>query len=300
MFARTEVQSRVWRLFAIAAVVLTMPIALRADSTGEWVRSAVAALALLGVTGYAFGFRAGPQLFWRAFSVLFALATMWWLGQYAAPALHGIPPEELRKGQKPTTLVLGFTFFAALSLALFRHSGWSLGHRREKTKPEPLLPSQEEQRRRLNEATAAARAIWDQPLSAAMQAEARAFGPNRQLSFAGHQRIAAVMLCGTVMAQIAFGMADKTDWILLPAVALIIGSAAATYFSAETILKRQSLLAASWKGVGFLAILAAGPLLMQDHIPIKLWFLGVLFADLTAMMLGDVLILSAYRNPRNR
>lgn len=298
MFARTEVQSRVWRLFAIAAVVLTMPIALRAGSTTEWLRSAVAALALLGLTGYAFGFRVGPQLFWRAFSVLFALGVIWWLGQQSSPALHGIPSEELRNAQKPTALALGFAFFGALCLALFRYSGWMAGQpQHANSKPQPLFPPRADQRRHLNEATAAAQAKWEQPLPPAMKAEASSFGPHRQLSFEQHQRIAAIMIFGTLAAQLAVALIVGTDLVLLPTIALVIGSATATYFSAETILKRQSLLTLSWKATGILAALAAGSF-FPDFLPVKLWFVSVIFADITALVLGDLLVVSIYASRR--
>lgn len=301
MFARTEVQSRWWRLFAIASVLFAAPMLFRAGSTTEWLRSAAGVVALVGITGYAFGFRVGPPLFWRIFSAIFMIALMIRLGKVAAPTFQDFPNASANGAHRPVILIVGFTLLIAVCLALFRHAGLvpSPTPAKPGSAPEPLFPSRQEQRERAHQAMATARAKWEAPMSPAKQAEARSFGPGRQLSFQQHQRIAAIMFFGTVAAQLALALTSGTSWVLMPALVLTAGSAATTYFSAETILKRQSLIALSWKAVGILAVLAVGSF-FPNFVPVKLWFFSVLFADITALALGDLLVVSLYAISRRR
>jgi len=305
MLARTKVQSRWWRLFTIAAVVIAAPILLRAGSTTEWLRSAAGAIALVGLIGYAFGFRVGPPLFWRVFSVPFAIGLMLRLGQKAAPALQDFPNSIGNGANRPLVIVLGFTFLWALCLALFRHAGLvpSPAGTKPGSVPEPLFsPSSRKERWvRAQQAMAEARAEIERPMPPAMKAEAQSLGDRRQLTLEQHRRITSFLLFGVIAMQAAvaipYGIMPS---ILFATIVLLIGGAMATYCSAEMILKAQARLLKSWKAVVLLIALSAALFLVRDSGSPMLWLLRVLLTDITALVLGNLLVSSLHALSRSR
>ena len=305
MFARTEVQSRWWRLFAIAAVLFATPILLRAGSTTELLRSAAGALALIGITGYAFGFRVGPRLFWRVFSVLFMIGLMLRLGKVAAPTFQSFPDASSGGAHRPLIIALGFALFTAACVALFRHAGLapSPAGARPGSAPEPLFSpsSRKEQWARARQAMAEARAEIERPMSPVMKAEAQSLGPRRQLTLQQHRRITSFLLLGAIAVQapiaIVYGVIPS---ILFAAIVLLIGGAATTYHSAEMVLKSQAQLLKSWKAVVLLIAVTAALFLVRDSTSPMLWLVRVFLTDVTALLLGNLLASSLHALSRRR
>jgi hypothetical protein len=128
---RTTAQSWLWQLFAIVVVLFSGRIVLDfATSGGGWtlVKSLAGLTALVGLAGYAFGFRIGPLPFWRVFACCFSLGLMMKFGQKV-----GVP---FAAGGKypPTVSFVAAMLFALVCLALFRHAELTWGGRSKASK----------------------------------------------------------------------------------------------------------------------------------------------------------------------
>lgn len=301
MFARTPVQSPLWRIFAIGSIALVAPILLIGYSRIEWFRSALAAIALLGLAGYAFGFRVGPRLFWAGFAICFSAVLMFKLGAYASPTLRNLPDLPPNGPGHPITLAVAFVLFTLVSLGLFRLSGWLKTPASAEGGPKPLfrLTSRAEKWTEVSRVAAEARAEMERPMCPAMEAEARSFGAARQLTLKQNQRIGTFAFGATFLAQAALtifhgGLAA----IFWPAITLAVAGAISTYHSAEVVLKTLPKLARSAKATAVLVGLIAIAFLPKYALP--LWFARVIMLDLTALMIGDLLITSVHFLNRRR
>ena len=303
MFARTPVQSRPWRLFAIITGAVAVPVLLKVGSPTESLRAILSGIALVGLVGYAFVFRIGPQLFWRVFSIVFVVGAMLRFGRFVAPSLHSLSATPPVDGHHPAIIALAFAMFAALSLALFRHAELVGGGHQSlpSSTPEPLFPSPAERMRRIQQSMAEARAEVERPMSTAMQREALSLGHRRQLSLLQYRRATSFMFFGSLAAQVGLGLLRGGNAaILVPAAALAVGCAAATYLSAELILKAQQRLAKSWKAGAILLAFAGGSFLFRDQLDVRPWLFKVIFSDAAAMMLGSLVVSTAYALVRRK
>ena len=286
MVARTPVQSRWWRFFALACVAIAAPTLLKAHSGTEWLRSVMTAIALFGLVGYAFGFRVGPRMLWAAFAAVFCTAATVKFGRVVASGTH-----------PPAAIALGVTIFALLSLALFRHAELVSGGRNALASgpAEPLFPSRAEQWRIVQQRMAEARSAMAQPMSAAMRQEAMSFGQSRQLGQEQHQRAITILFVGTILLQVGLTFfLGRNEAIVIPATALGIGCATTTYLSAEVILKAQAQLAKTWKAGLLLLALTIGLFVVRDQTAIRLWLVQAILLDTTAMVVGNLLVSSTY------
>lgn len=293
MLTRTAVQSRPWRFFAIFWIMIAAPLLLAPGSSTGWLKSSLIAVALVGLAGYAFGFRVGPLFFWRGFAILFSMIMMAWLGARALPALSSFPNPVPGGGLDAKTFGIGFVFFALLCLALFRHSGLVPAVDRPRDeKPVPLLQRQSVH---WSDVLAKAKAAAERPMTPAMEAEVSACGPHRRLSVKQHQRITSVLLVGTVIAQAALAILyGGATSILAPAIVLGIGSAIATYHSGEVIARAQASLSPAWKALLVLSTLCAASFLPFDTVSAKLWLARAVLIDGFSFLLGSLSISTLY------
>ena len=138
-------------------------------------------------------------------------------------------------------------------------------------------------------------------MAPAMKAEAQSFGPMRQLTLKQSQRIGTVLLIGAFVAQVALTLLyGGLKAILIPSVALAIGSAVATYLPAEAILKAQGKLAGAWKAVAILLLATSASYLVGDSASSKLWLARTVLSDLLALLMGTWLVASAEILKRRR
>jgi hypothetical protein len=193
--------------------------------------------------------------------------------------------------------------FATLSLALFRHAELSSGGRKALASgvTEPLFPSRAEQWRTAYQRIAEARAAMEQPMSTAMEHEALSFGRARQLSLKQHQRAVSIMFIGSLVMQVGLAFfLGMNEAILIPAGGLGISCAVTTYLSAELILKAQQQLARSWKAGLVILAITVGLFVVSDQTAPRLWVVKAILSDATAMVLGNLLVSSAYALARRR
>ena len=295
MFARTQVQSRGWRVFAIVAIIFTAPILLKTALHGAWLKPAATSVALLGLAGFAFGFRLGPLMFWRVFTALFALGLMLKLGAQAAPLLHGADAAQLDGGNKPAAIALGSLVFVALCVALFRYSQLvpGSGSPHMTSAPAPLFVSRADHWRQVHKKIAENRAVMERPMSATMQAEALAFGPGRQLTIKRHQHVTTGLFLSAVAGQIAWALlGGGLAATVIPALALAVGAAVTTYCSAELVLKSAETLRKAWKGAAFVLAFVVVAFLVGHQESAKLWLARAVVSDAAALMLGNLLVMT--------
>ena len=307
MFARTPVQSPAWRFFAIALIVVFGPILLFGLSRAGSLKLAFVLVSLAGLTGYAFGFRIGPRPFWGAVAVLFTGGVLFKLGSEAASTLKNLPNLPPSSATHPMTLMLALGFFGLISLALFRHSGILQypaapeGGQRPLFDRKPLFrsPTHNQKLAELSRVAAETRAELERPMSPAMEAEARSFGPSRQLNLKQRQRFGTIALCTTFFAQIALAITMSGQAaIFWPAVGLAGVAAILTYHSAEVILKTEDKLTRSMKAAGILIILTV-VLFAADTRP-AFWIAKIAALDLAATIVGGLLPVAAYALRKNR
>lgn len=304
MFTRTTVQSPGWRFFALICIpfaLLFMPVP---GSPTEWARSAAGAIAVLGLVGYAFGFRLGPALFWRAFAILFSVAVLVRTGSVTGPKFAHYAATPADSAGWFAALAILLMAFAFLSLALFRHSGLvpDSGRSGGKGEPEPLFPvATSEGRAQIVRAYADAKAVAEGPMAPEVEAEALSFGPGRRRSLKQHQRLTTTLWLGMMGMQVLLeALYDGVAVIIAPAIVLGVGAAAATYSSGEVIARAQPTLTKAWKLVALLAVITAGTYIPDDPDSIKLWFAKVVLTDTAFLCIGGLLISTDYAFRRRR
>jgi hypothetical protein len=120
--------SRRWCLFAIVMLALVLPFETR-KLFGELTlydaaRYVIDTVAVIGVSGYAFSIRIGPQVMWRVFAPIFIIFSV-------IIAASGLP--RLYATQLPSTgvwialsliLCMGLAMIGFTALALLRYGGW--------------------------------------------------------------------------------------------------------------------------------------------------------------------------------
>jgi hypothetical protein len=128
---RLQTRSISWRLYAVFVVLLLLllvqrrPVIPGAGLNWEGAKAVYWSFALLGLVGYAYGFRFLSQTFWRVYALIFTVditsrfvAKVGWV---PVARLFG-HPEESRHGT--FTILLGLGFIAITCLALLRYGGW--------------------------------------------------------------------------------------------------------------------------------------------------------------------------------
>lgn len=128
---RLPAQSVAWRLFAAFIVLLLLILSpLRPAMPGaglNWagIRTIYWSFAILGLLGYAYGFRILPRSFWRVYALLFTteitirFVTM--AGWVPVARLLGIPAAS-RHGT--LTILFALWLIATTCVALLRYGGW--------------------------------------------------------------------------------------------------------------------------------------------------------------------------------
>lgn len=296
MFVKTSIQSRPWRVFALAIVAFVSVPLLRAHSPTEWMRSAAGAVALVGLTSYAFGFRVGPLLFWRVFVVGFALAVMWKFGAIAAPILSA---DAVGRIYNPITLAFAFALTALVILSLSRLAELTQAPVADRTTNS--TPRRDDAWNKAWQRAAEVERENLKPMSAEMAAEALSFGPNRQQSWRAHQCIITTLFIGTLVAQAVlstrYGGYGARLALLGPALALGVSIAWSAYHSAEVILKSQQKLRQFPKAIGLLVIMEAIFLLTPSDSP-RLWLGRAAGADALAFVLATWVVAATRRGGR--
>ena len=121
-----------WRLFAAIILLLLVVMALspRPIMPGAGLNMAGAkavywSCAILGLVGYAYGFRVLPRMFWRIYALLFTIEIgtrfMLKVAWPAVMALFGLT-EASRHG--PLMILFGLGLIVTTCLALLRYGGW--------------------------------------------------------------------------------------------------------------------------------------------------------------------------------
>jgi hypothetical protein len=113
-----------WRCLAVFITVAAAPMLI--DSLGVAGaniarNSAFGLVALIGLLGYAYGFRLGPLLFWRFFSVIFAVGAILRVGTDVVPVLLRLDEAKFDQTRILAAVFLAWVFLL-LCLALFRHA----------------------------------------------------------------------------------------------------------------------------------------------------------------------------------
>src|SRR5829696_7252682 len=113
-----------WRCLAVFITVAAAPMLI--DSLGVAGaniarNSAFGLVALIGLLGYAYGFRLGPLLFWRFFAVIFAVGAIVRVGSDVGPVLFGLTEAKPDRSSILAAVFLTWVFLL-LCLALFRHA----------------------------------------------------------------------------------------------------------------------------------------------------------------------------------
>lgn len=124
---RTRLSKR-WCLFAIVMLALVLPFETRKlfgeITLYDAARYAVDTVAVIGLSGYAFGIQIGPKVMWRVFAPFFIVFSV-------AIAASGLP--RLYAAQLPSTgvwiatalmLCVGAAIIGFMALALLRYGGW--------------------------------------------------------------------------------------------------------------------------------------------------------------------------------
>lgn len=79
-------------------------------------------VALLGLVGYAFGFRLGPIMFWRAYAIIYAVFVTGKLAMTMLPKLIGSMSMSAQGVGLAVAATIILASFGVLFLALFRHA----------------------------------------------------------------------------------------------------------------------------------------------------------------------------------
>ena len=122
-----EVQSLPWRLLAVLMLILATVrtvFEFHSAPTGASYRQITAyALMVVGIWGYAFGWRIGPRLFWRIFAVLFCIVSAIFLGKRGAAEMFFLLRHSWREAGPGLVTFLAVAIVLACScLALLRNA----------------------------------------------------------------------------------------------------------------------------------------------------------------------------------
>ena len=129
-----QTQSIWWRIYAafVALLVLVLvqirPVIPGAGLNWEGAKAVYWSFGLLGLLGYAYGFRILSKTFWRVYALIFAVDItfrfMTKVGWVPVARLFGLP-QESRHGTLTILFALGLV--ATTCVALLRYGGWLQG-----------------------------------------------------------------------------------------------------------------------------------------------------------------------------
>lgn len=86
--------------------------------------SILTCVALLGLVGYAFGFRVGSLWFWRAYTIVYAVSAALKIAIIMWPKLVIFATKPLENVTLAVAMAIILAGFGLLFLALLRHSEW--------------------------------------------------------------------------------------------------------------------------------------------------------------------------------
>lgn len=128
---RLPQQSLAWRVFAVSVALLLLvmiqrrPIIPGAGLDWAGVKALYWSVAIIGLVGYAYGFRVLSQIFWRVYSLVFTaditIRAMTKVGRVLFARLFGLPENSRHD---TTTILLGLGLIATVCVALLRYGGW--------------------------------------------------------------------------------------------------------------------------------------------------------------------------------
>lgn len=124
---RTQISKR-WCAFAIVMLALVLPFETKELfgklSLYDATRYAVDTVAVIGVAGYAFNVRTGPEVMWRIFAPIFILFSVT-IATSGLPRLLVAPVRSTMSLLAiSSALSIGAAIIGFMSLALLRHGGW--------------------------------------------------------------------------------------------------------------------------------------------------------------------------------
>ena len=128
---RLPVQSVPWRLFAGFIVVLltsvawTNPIIPDAGLNWAGVETVYWSLAVVGLIGYAYGFRVLPRTFWRVYALIFTIdITVRFAIRVVWPQIARLFGFAQASRHDLLTILIGLGLVATACVALLRYGGW--------------------------------------------------------------------------------------------------------------------------------------------------------------------------------